>query len=75
MDTATKLNIEDSFALGWDMGAMGYDLTNAEIEERFPECNLDAFASGMADGLKGDRTRLDFDPSQKLNAGAKRTRK
>ncbi len=52
-----------SFIKGFFQGdASKRELSAREIAERFPECDADAFAQGMLDGIAGDRFRLDLIP-------------
>ncbi len=53
--------IKNSFRLGfqWYKKHVGYELTNLEIAELFPDVDSTAFAQGMEDAKYNDTFRLD----------------
>lgn len=48
----------DSFRAGYSQGIHSTEITNRQIADQYPRCNVDAFAQGQADGLVGDDWRL-----------------
>lgn len=56
------LNTRDSFELGWNHGNREQEeLSAREIEEIYPNVDVQAFVQGNLDGIEGDRWRLEFE--------------
>jgi len=57
-----KDTVKNSFQRGfqWYKNHIGYELSNGEVEELFPDVDVKAFSQGMEDAKYNDTFRLNF---------------
>lgn len=56
------MDVSESFVAGWVFGATRKsDMSPRQCQTLYPDVDTQAFLNGVADGMGGDRFRLDHD--------------